>query len=124
MYCPECGTENIDTANFCLDCGTRIKPQPIVLDVKPLRTEKTVYSPHLGSIFIGILIILAMYLIPISSVPYGGTITLAKQVELCSAPFSSLIYRCSNSLSMFFYAGWLVGLFFIGIGIINKKEVS
>jgi uncharacterized membrane protein YvbJ len=37
MFCPECGTENMDTAVFCLDCGTRIKPNPKPSSEKTLK---------------------------------------------------------------------------------------
>jgi uncharacterized membrane protein YvbJ len=60
MCCPECGTENKDTANFCLDCGKSLKK--IVQD----NTQKnSMRSTNVKLIVIGVIIILSMYLIPI-----------------------------------------------------------
>ena len=93
MFCQKCGKENPDTNQFCGDCG-----EPLKKIIQDNTQKKTTYKPSVVLILMGLFIISAIYLLPISSVPFGGTITLAKQVELCSAPFSSLLYRCSDSL--------------------------
>jgi len=124
LYCPECGIENKDTAKFCLECGARIKPQPTVPDVNFLRSEKTVYEPSVGLILLGIVIILAMYIIPIFPMPSltGKTIATLAQIQGLCSTFSILV-ACPPWVSLTFYLGWGIGIVFIVIGIFNKKKV-
>jgi predicted nucleic acid-binding Zn ribbon protein len=115
MFCPKCGNENPDTNQFCGKCGeSLIKPSSN-------KTEKKwVYRPVATLIVMGVLLILAMYTIPIPG--YGGSVTLAKQVDVCSSPLSSLLYRCPEALSWWFFGGWGMGILLIALGIFHRVK--
>jgi zinc-ribbon domain len=50
MYCPQCGTQNIEVANFCRLCGVRIQsPTPSALP----QTDLPNYERSLKKLFIG-----------------------------------------------------------------------
>jgi len=50
MYCPQCGTQNIEVANFCRLCGVRIQsPTPSALP----QTALPNYERSLKKLFIG-----------------------------------------------------------------------
>lgn len=48
MYCPECGTENSDTTNFCQHCGENIKQNVEFVTGKP--TEKPKIKSGSGNV--------------------------------------------------------------------------
>jgi hypothetical protein len=76
-----------------------------------------VNKPNLGIITMGILIFAAVYLIPIP-----GIGTLAKNAEICSSKYFSLFSGCDPVFGWYFYITWVFAIFFIFLGILNKKE--
>ncbi len=51
MYCPECGDENPNSAEFCGKCGNKL--------VKPFITKKNKHDPYKFFIIVGILFLVA-----------------------------------------------------------------
>ena len=49
MFCPDCGTENVDDANFCENCGKRFKKSKLPFIIA-------------GIIIIGIIIVGLLYI--------------------------------------------------------------
>jgi hypothetical protein len=81
------------------------------------------YSPDPLAIGIGIVIILAMYLLPVIPFSFMGHFTLAQYVSACNRPFHTMLYGCTHSpLAWFFYAGWIVAVFCIMIGLFNRTR--
>jgi uncharacterized protein involved in cysteine biosynthesis len=72
-------------------------------------------KPDVRLIFIGGIILLIIYFIPIS----GGT--LAKNAEVCSSGFTSLFFGCNSFLFWIFYIGWVFAVLIVLLGIFNKK---
>jgi len=105
MYCPECGAHLADGKNFCGNCGKKVTAQKVAVS-----------KPHLGIIATGILIILILYLIPIS----GGT--LAKNAEICSSRYASMFYGCDANLFWIFYIGWAFAIVLMAGGLFNKEK--
>jgi hypothetical protein len=82
---------------------------------------KDVYKPSIVPIAFGILIIGAMYLLPVFPTGwFSNPLTLAKMWETCSIPFSPI--RCPEYMPWLFIAGWGIGIISILLGIFNKVE--
>jgi len=119
MFCPRCGKEKPDDKRFCGECGV-----PLIKIVYPpaqniIIQNNTGFSPDAVMTIAGILIILAMYLVPLPSQPvYGYSFTLAKTVEYCSTPFP--IIHCNSILTQLFYCGWIAGVILIVIGLFGS----
>lgn len=121
MFCPKCGKENPDTNQFCGGCGEGL------IKIPSNKTQKkTVYKPIIILILFGILIILAMYLLPV--VPCQSTIygacktTLAKTSEICGSGMPGT-QSCNELISWTFFIGWGIGIILIVMGICNKKKI-
>jgi hypothetical protein len=81
------------------------------------------YSPDPLSIGVGIAIILAMYLLPVIPFSFMGHFTLAQYVAACNRPFHTMLYGCTHSpLAWFFYAGWIVAVACIMMGLFNRTR--
>ena len=120
MFCPECGKEKPDNKKFCDECGSALFKR-VPTNTQQKKTEKrTEFSPIVFLILIGILIILALYLVPIVPSYFGNSLTLSKTVELCSSPFP--VIGCNESYQWMFYIGWIIGIFCIVLGVFNKKD--
>jgi hypothetical protein len=111
MFCQKCGKENPDDNKFCKECGV-----PLVRIVLPSTTTYR-YSPEPVSIIVGFVIIASIYFLPIIPTYANNNITLAEYMSLCSS-----LMGCSMTPSLWFYAGWLAAIFFIIIGLLNKKK--
>ncbi len=105
MVCPKCGKEHPATIQ-CFD-----------VDKVPLNdTQKErVYAPIMPLILFGIIIILAMYMLPLDGVP------LARRADLCSSP-SFIFYNCPGGISWIVFLGWLAGVACIIAGIFRWKN--
>jgi len=110
MYCPECGAHLTDGKDFCGNCGKRIG----------LKT-KTVYKPDIYSVGFGVIVILIIYTLPVTSTGlFGNYITTAKAAELCSSPIP--VIRCTQYINWIFLVGWIVGIISILAGIFNQVK--
>ena|SRR5215510_8482344 len=55
MYCPQCGTQNIEAANFCRLCGVRIQsPTPSALP----QTDLPNYECSQKKVFVGVALLI------------------------------------------------------------------
>lgn len=114
MYCPKCGTENSDQAQFCAKCGARLKataaatPQPAapVAVATPERLSKGVYfwlplgleAGGLLMCLIGILVVIA-----------GGAVSLGLGVPAAMAaagPFVLLGMAAFIAAMVFMLVAW------------------
>ncbi len=111
MYCQKCGKENPDDHKFCKDCGAPLYPT----ELSPKSTYR--YSPEPTFIITAFAIILAMYILPVIPSPLYGSITLAKYQSQCSD-----FFECSGTVAMWFYAGWLLAVFLLTLGLTNKTN--
>jgi len=137
-YCHECGDELFDeTSKFCSKCGAKtVKDKEASQNQIPLKpelieiSEKKGKSSHSSSsgifwIFIGLLIVLGIYLYPMASIA-GKPLSLADLNSLCSNTIVSFL--SGNSCSFYttlFYIGWILVIIFVfyGLyGIIAKKD--
>lgn len=103
MICPECGTENPDKNEFCGKCGTSLKG------------KSSGWTPEPIGIIIGMVIIFAIYTVPLAPGPIH-TVTIARSAEFCSSGY------CISGQPWVFYGLWILGLFSIASGIFHKKE--
>ena len=120
MFCPQCGLKNKDEANYCAECGSRIRPMQIA---EPSKNATYQYNPNPWMIGFGFIIIASLYLMPI--IPIGNTtITLGKYFSICNNPLGNLVYGCSNSVTFIvFYIGWILAVLFIVGGLFNKTTI-
>lgn len=80
-----------------------------------------VYKPSPVPVVFGILIIAAMYLLPVFSTGwFGNTVTLARMNDMCSTPLSPI--SCPDFIPWLFMAGWGIGIISILVGIFNKRK--
>ncbi len=97
MHCPQCGSENANTFNFCQKCGARLpvsttpaQPAPEIRRVSQAATQTTdpvvqaVWIGMVGSALSGVLILLGWF------TPWFGLSSLARQLS------SVLGYSFSN----------------------------
>jgi len=110
MFCQKCGKENPDTCQFCWICG-----EPLTKTSPDDTQKKPVYAPIVPLILTGIIIILALYLVPIGGEP------IARRADLCSSP-SFLFYNCPEGISWVLFLGWLLGVTCILAGILSWKK--
>lgn len=105
MVCPKCGKEHPATIQ-CFD-----------VEEAPLddTQKERVYAPVMPLIFFGIIIILAMYMLPLDGVP------LARRADLCSSP-SFIFYNCPGGISWIVFLGWLAGVACIIAGMFRWKN--
>jgi len=104
-----------------MQIGTAGGAPPVTPNPPAARTSY--YSPDPLAIGIGIVIIAAMYLLPVIPFSFMGHFTLAQYVAACSRPFHTMMYGCTNSpLSWFFYGGWIVGVFCIMLGLFSRTR--
>jgi hypothetical protein len=81
--------------------------------------KKYVSKPSVVPVAFGILVIAAMYLLPIFPAGwFSSPVTLAKISEMCSSPFP--LIRCPDYIPWLFMAGWGIGIISILLGIFNK----
>jgi hypothetical protein len=120
MFCPKCGTSNPDANKHCNGCGAPLTdfslPQP------PATPPRYRSSPDAFGIGFGLVILATMYLLPI--VPKSDySVTLAEYAFMCGSPLNKVVYGCSNSsVSLVFYGGWIVAIFFLISGLFNKTK--
>ena len=106
MVCSKCGKEHPDTIQ-CFEVNEKTLPYNT-------QTER-VYAPIMPLILFGIIIILAMYLLPLDGVP------LARRADLCSSP-SFIFYNCPGGISWIVFLGWLAGVACIIAGMFRWKN--
>jgi hypothetical protein len=102
MFCPECGMEIQVYDRSCPKCGKNVKGYTENISKK--------YHPSGLSIFIGIAIILGIYVIPL----FGDT-TLAGAQNYC------FIASCSILIIELFYCSWLIGIGLIIYGALRRE---
>lgn len=66
MYCGKCGTKNSDSAEFCVECGERLKP------AASNKTNSNMKKPIRNVWKIGIVAIVAIAIIAIGVSAFGG----------------------------------------------------
>lgn len=122
MFCQQCGTENEESAKFCIGCGRKIENQP----PQPITVVKR-ESPYQAKpllIFIGVALIAALYLLPIHRLLYKNgdilTVSTSGLVNACSNPG----WNCSPVISIGFYVIWVLGLGLIVFGIFYRKKTE
>jgi hypothetical protein len=130
MFCPECGTENKGHAKFCYKCGTKIKNTtvPVIRDVykpQPVRIQRK--SVHYGPIIIGMIIIGALYTVPIysTSSPFGGqySLTLSSVSSMCNNAFIAILGGANCEFYKgIFYVGWIIGIVCLILGLIPSDQ--
>jgi hypothetical protein len=123
MFCEDCGYENETHAKYCIGCGKKIEPkQPPITVVKNIVKREFPFQPNPLIIFIGIAVIVSLYIFPIHHlINYrtGITTTLSTEqmVVACNAPGTV----CPFYLGIGFYLLWMLGLGLIIFGIFQKK---
>jgi hypothetical protein len=73
----------------------------------------------IGKVILGILIIGALYMIPIYHA-MGTSYSISALASLCENPIISLLggSQC-QAYKMFFYIGWIVGIVFVAWGLLE-----
>lgn len=118
MFCPKCGWAAEHDSKFCSHCGANLKELTESIPVKTVH-----HGLSWGTIVFGILIIVAIYLIPMfpskSLLGSQNLVTLSKAMDLCNSPLGS----CNGfSIQLWFYSFWICGIFFVFIGFISKNK--
>jgi len=74
----------------------------------------------IGKIIIGILVIAALYTIPIYH-GMGTSYSISALASLCENPIIALLggSQC-QAYKLFFYAGWIVGIVFVAWGLLES----
>lgn len=121
MYCPNCGKEVENQKQFCGNCGANLSQNSTI--IPKTSSQSRSYKPNPTDIGFGVVIIVSLYLLPIIPITQFSNqyMTIAKYVDLCSLPLSSLLYSCSPLFSYIFYLLWLFGLVLIIKGIFSKN---
>lgn len=73
-------------------------------------------KPDFRLIFIGVIIVVIMYIIPFTA---NGTI--AKNAEICTGNLSNLFFGCNYPLAVLFYVGWAFAIVFMAGGFFTKE---
>ncbi|MCX6684065.1 MAG: hypothetical protein NTZ37_04980 [Methanoregula sp.] len=81
------------------------------------------FQPEPLAILAGIMLILALYLLPIHTLIYNGKKAMTTSATLVSK-CSGVGWDCSPYIGIAFYALWILGLVLIIFGIFKKKSAS
>jgi hypothetical protein len=114
MFCPKCGIENLEDNKFCKECGAPL--MNLSSPVSPASNDSPI-SFLMGFGF-GVIILVAIYYMPIVPMSAHSTVTLAQSASVCGAPFNT---SCPNSLwSWIFYGGWILAIGSILAGVLDQ----
>lgn len=84
MYCPKCGNEIDDSANYCSNCGTKIHASNNNLnETKTLRLLAFIFM-LISTVSVGICIIPLAWMIPMTIICYNNM----KEDKKCSLAFA------------------------------------